>query len=72
LGLFAFGILTKHQINDKLGPVICLMAPILCYFYQSQIQIYFGWKYQVGIEMLVINGLLTFIGLWFIRRKPTL
>jgi Na+/proline symporter len=72
LGLFAFGILTKHQINDKIGPIICLLAPILCYFYQSQIQVHFGWKYQVGIEMLVINGLLTFIGLWFIRRKPSI
>lgn len=72
LGLFAFGILTKHQIKDHWGPVVCILAPLICYFYQSEVQTYFGWKYQVGIEMLLINGLLTFVGLWFIRRKPSL
>ncbi len=69
LGLFAFGILTKHQVNDKLGPLVGMMAPLICYFYQSKIQVYFGWKYQIGIEMLLINGLLTFAGLWLIRLK---
>jgi hypothetical protein len=72
LGLFAFGILTKHQIKDNWGPVVCILAPLICYYYQSEVQTYFGWKYQVGIEMLLINGLLTFVGLWFIRRKPSL
>ena len=69
LGLFAFGILTKHQIKDNLGPVVCLLSPIICYLYQSQVQVYFGWRYQVGIEMLLVNGLLTFLGLWLIRKK---
>jgi len=69
LGLFAFGILTKRQLNDKLVPVIAVLAPVLCFFldkYQADI---FG-KFQIGLELLIINGLLTFIGLLMISKKP--
>jgi Na+/proline symporter len=68
LGLFAFGILTKYEIKDKFAPLVCLIAPVLCYLYQSKIQVYLGLQYQVGIEMLIINGALTFVGLWLIRK----
>ncbi|MBS4065961.1 MAG: sodium:solute symporter [Chitinophagaceae bacterium] len=69
LGLFTFGILTKRQVNDKLVPFVCVAAPVLCFFidkFQKQI---FG-SFEVGLELLVINGLLTFIGLWMISHKP--
>ena len=69
LGLFAFGILTKRQLNDKLVPVIAVLAPLICFFldkYQADI---FG-KFQIGLELLIINGLLTFIGLLTISKKP--
>ncbi len=68
LGLFAFGILTKRQLNDKLVPVIAVLAPLICFFldkYQADI---FG-KFQIGLELLIINGLLTFIGLLTISKK---
>jgi hypothetical protein len=68
LGLFAFGILTKYEIKDKFAPLVCLIAPVLCYLYQSKIQVYLGLQYQVGIEMLIINGALTFVGLLLIRK----
>ena len=68
LGLFAFGILTKHAIKDQIAPIICVLAPILCYAFQHYVPNYFGWNYQIGIELLLLNGAFTFIGLWLIRK----
>ncbi|HEY8959115.1 sodium:solute symporter [Chitinophaga sp.] len=68
LGLFAFGILTKRKVQDALVPVVCVAAPLLCLvvdIYQAGI---FG-KFQIGLELLIINGLFTFIGLLLISRK---
>ncbi|MBX9782486.1 MAG: sodium:solute symporter [Chitinophagaceae bacterium] len=65
LGLFTFGILTKRIVNDKLAPYVCVAAPVICFFidkYQKQL---FG-SFEVGLELLVINGLLTFAGLMLI------
>lgn len=68
LGLFAFGIFTKYKVKDNLVPYICIAAPLISFFidkYQDKI---FG-DFQIGLELLIINGLLTFIGLWLIRKK---
>lgn len=68
LGLFAFGILTHRSVTDKAVPIVCILSPIICFFidkYQAQI---FG-KFQIGLELLVINGLLTFLGLWLVSGK---
>jgi Na+/proline symporter len=65
LGLFAFGILTKRKVNDKWVPYIAVAGPLICYFldrYQKQI---FG-KFEIGLELIVINGLLVFLGLFII------
>ena len=65
LGLFAFGILTKRSLNNTLVPVICVLAPILCLvldYFQAQL---FG-DFRIGQELLIINGGITFIGLWLI------
>ncbi len=69
LGLFTFGIITKRAVKDKLVPYVCIAAPVICFFidkYQKQL---FG-SFEVGLELLIINGLLTFIGLWFVSEKP--
>jgi Na+/proline symporter len=68
LGLFAFGILTKRRLNDKLAPVICLLAPAICYALQINASSVFG-NYQIGIEMLILNGAMTFGGLWMVSAK---
>jgi len=68
LGLFAFGILTKCKIKDHLAPFVCLLAPMLCFAFQHYVPGYFGWSYQIGIELLLLNGALTFAGLWLIRK----
>lgn len=69
LGLFGFGILTKRILNKGYGvTVVCLLAPALCYFLSKNTSTFFH-GYQIGIEMLLINGLLTFGGLWLISKK---
>ncbi len=68
LGLFAFGMLTKRTITDKLAPIICLVAPAICYLIQYNSAIWFG-NYQIGIEMLILNGALTFMGLFVVSKK---
>ena len=66
LGLFAFGLLTKRQTNDRLVPYICLASPIVCYLLDIIVGQLTG--YQFGYELLMLNGLLTFLGLWLAKR----
>lgn len=62
LGLFAFGLFTKRMPKDAFVPYICILSPFLCYV------LYYFTKeatgYTFGYELLMINGLLTFCGLW--------
>ena len=67
LGLFAFGLFTKHQPNDRLVPYICMASPVICYALDTATQ-YF-WGYRFGYELLMLNGLLTFVGLWLSSKK---
>ncbi|SFI74993.1 Na+/proline symporter [Kaistella treverensis] len=68
LGLFAFGIFTKFKVQDKLVPYVCVAAPVISYFIDKFQENIFG-EFKIGLELLIINGLLTFIGLWLIRKK---
>lgn len=70
LGLFAFGILTKKQINDKYALYVCLVAPliILLLDYLTLEYHVFG-SFKIGYEMLIYNGLLTFAGLLLISKR---
>ncbi|MBR4898909.1 MAG: sodium:solute symporter [Prevotella sp.] len=67
LGLFAFGLFTKKPVTDRLVPYICLLSPFLCYAIDWLCQRQFN--YHFGYELLMLNGLLTFLGLWLIRGK---
>jgi Na+/proline symporter len=68
LGLYAFGLFTKLQVKDKLIPLICVISPVICYSLNSfSKELLNGYKF--GFEMIILNGLITFIGLWLIRRK---
>src|SRR5690606_3970857 len=69
LGLFAFGILTKRGVNDKIVPYICLLSPIICYLVNAY------WvlphtAYRIGFELIVYNGGLTYLMLWLTSNKP--
>jgi len=68
LGLFAFGIFTKRVLPDTWRITgLCLLAPLACYFLSLYSALWFE-GFQIGIELLVINGVLTFLGLWGLSR----
>ena len=68
LGLFAFGILTNYKIKDKYTWIIGLLSISLTYYITSLPVSIIG-TYKFGWEILPLNGLITFIGLWLIRDK---
>lgn len=68
LGLFAFGLLTKRSINDKYAWFIGLASIKLTYLITSLPESIIG-QYQFHWEILPLNGLITFIGLWIISKR---
>ncbi|MBA4257544.1 MAG: sodium:solute symporter [Chitinophaga sp.] len=68
LGLFTFGIITKRVVNDKLVPYVCIAAPIICFIIDKYQKSLLG-SYEVGLELLIINGSITFLGLLLISKK---
>ena len=62
LGLFAFGLLTHRKPNDRWVPYICIASPIVCYILDVTVSAATGYKF--GYELLMLNGLLTFAGLY--------
>ncbi len=67
LGLFAFGLFTKRQVHDHWVPFICLSSPFICY--GTDLLVQHLWDYHFGYELLMLNGLLTFLGLWLSTRS---
>ncbi|WP_294720708.1 sodium:solute symporter [Prevotella sp.] len=63
LGLFSFGILTRSRVNDKLVPYICVASPLICFAVDQLTTHLTGYKF--GYELLLLNGILVFIGLFF-------
>lgn len=71
LGMFVFAIYTKREVShNALIPVIALLSPIICFFLSRYSQILFN-GYQFGFELLIVNGLITFLGMLLISRKRT-
>lgn len=69
LGLFAFGILTRRVPCDRYVPYICVASPLLCYAIDS---LTFQWTgYRFGYELLMMNGLLTFLALLLVSSRDT-
>lgn len=68
LGLFAFGLITKSQIKDKFVWIIAIVAPILSYILNIYSKELFN-GYEIGFEILMVNGLLMFLGLLLIKKK---
>ena len=63
LGLFALSMFTKIQIKDKFSPIVCTISPIICVIIQVLSD------NSLGYELLLLNGIITFVGLMLIRRK---
>ncbi len=67
LGLFAFGLYLKRPLKDKLVPFVCIASPFLTYFIEEFTKASFNFEF--GFSKLMLNGLITFIGLWLLSRK---
>jgi Na+/proline symporter len=70
LGLFTFGIVLKRNVIDKWVPLVCIISPLLCLIIDLNQKALFG-AFEIGLELLIINGLITFIGLLLISKKET-
>jgi len=66
LGLYFFGLFTKLKVKDKWVPFVCLFSPVFCFFLNKHSECLFNYKF--GFEILILNGILTFIGLVFISN----
>jgi SSS family solute:Na+ symporter len=67
LGLYAFGLFTKLKVKDKMVPFICLISPFLTYFVNYVALETVGFDF--GFSLLILNGCITFAGLYFFKRK---
>lgn len=68
LGLFIFGIFTNLQVKDRLVPLVCVIAPLICYLLSLYSKEILG-GYQIGLEVLLLNGMITFLGLALISKR---
>ncbi|MHC1778881.1 MAG: sodium:solute symporter [Bacteroidales bacterium] len=67
LGFFFFGLLTKYQVKDKFMPFVAIASPVLCYVLDTAGKAYLGFGF--GFTILIVNGLLTFTGMYLLREK---
>ncbi|MFY7957603.1 MAG: sodium:solute symporter [Flavobacterium macrobrachii] len=71
LGLYAFGLFMKSKtVHDKFVPFICIISPLVCFFLAKNSAVLFG-NYVIDNELIIINGLITFIGLLLISKPAT-
>jgi Na+/proline symporter len=67
LGLFFFGLLTKYQVKDKFIPFVAIASPLICYVLDTVGKDMLGFGF--GFTILIVNGLLTFFGMYLLRVK---
>ena len=71
LGLYGFGLFVKTKtVKDHFVPLICLIAPAICLYLNINSKLLFG-NYTIGNELIVVNGLITFLGLLAISKPAT-
>ena len=67
LGLYAFGLFSKQRVKDSAVPFVCLAAPLACGLLDHFAPVW--WGYTFGYELLLLNGLLTLLGLYALRKR---
>ena len=67
LGMFAFGLFTRRRTRDRWVPFIAVVSPILCYALDRFVMQSYGYKF--GYELLMLNGMLTFAGMYALSSK---
>ena len=70
LGLFAFALLTRRKPFGRMVPFVAVLSPCICYAIDRSAQRL--WDYRFGYELLMLNGFLTFLGLWLGSRQVSL
>jgi hypothetical protein len=71
LGLYSFGLFTRISVKDKFIPFIAVLSPVICMVIDFNSHAWFN-GYEFGFELLMLNGLITFIGLLIIRKRNNL
>lgn len=66
LGMFSFGLFSKIKVKNKLIPLVVIMSPILSYAIDQAAPLL---GYHFGFEILLLNGMITYFGLWLIRQR---
>ncbi len=69
LGLFAYGMMCKTGVNDKMVPIVCIAAPMLSWVIQWWLKQQFD--YTIGFELLLLNAALTMLGLVIFKKNTT-
>ena len=68
LGLFSFGMFTTRSVKDKWVPYVALISPVICYFLSDYSKVLLS-GYTFGFELLILNGFITFMGLWMLSYR---
>lgn len=68
LGMFTFGFFSKRKVRDRYVPIIVLLSPAICALLDHYSEVWFG-GYQFGFELLLVNALITILGLLAISRN---
>ncbi len=70
LGLYAFGLFTRRGVKDRFVPLVAILSPLICYLLSTySIELLFGYKF--GFELLILNGLITFAGIYIISHRTS-
>ena len=67
LGMFAFGIFCKREVRDRWVSLVAIVAPVICLVLQANSERWFG-GYRFSYELILINALLTIIGLCLLMK----
>ena len=71
LGLYGFGLFMKSKtVHDKLVPIVCLVSPAICFLITQNSEMLLS-KYVIDNELIIVNGLITFLGLLLISKPAT-
>jgi ABC-type multidrug transport system permease subunit len=56
---------TKLKVKDKFVPLVCLLSPFVTYYIADHSEVWFNYKF--GFELLILNGFITFVGLYSLK-----
>jgi hypothetical protein len=71
LGLYAFGLFVQTKtVKDKWVPFVCVLSPAICFLISKNSALLLG-NYVIDNELIILNGLITFLGLLLISKPAT-